>query len=408
MVSELVELGFDLPASAGNFFTLDNATSGQLDNTGFPLSGVIFYDVTDRVRNFSIRRGKSRQLDNYQAGACSITLSNNDRAFDPTYEASPFYGQVIPKREVRISSNGVRQYTGLVDDINLDYAPQGDSTASFAASDGFAKLANQTLTGGTATSQLSGARVTAVLDSADVLWPTAARVIDTGTVLLGADVQAADTNVLQYLQTIETTESGRLFIDKSGDVVFDDATAVVPVGSSAINLADDGTGIKYTGIQVVYGSELLYNQTVIGSVIPAAGTAIANGVDSQTQYGVQTYTRTDLLMANSSAVDFLATKLVTQYQNPEFRFEAVTIDLDQISTAEANQILGIEIGQLCGIKFTPNNIPPAIEKYAEVIAISHAADVNRHQVTLGFSTLDYVSFILDDVVFGRLDIAILG
>lgn len=408
MTTELVELGFDLPASVGNFFTLDDPVKGKLDNTTYVLSGVIFYDVTSRVRGFSIRRGKSRQLDNYQAGVATITFSNNDRAFDPTYTASPYFGQVIPKREIRISSNGVRQYTGLVDDWNLDYAPQGDSTASAGASDGFAKLANQTLTGGTATSQLPGARVTAILDSSDVLWPTADRDIDTGTVLLGADVQAVDANVLNYLQTIETTESGRLFIDKSGKLVFQDADGVVPVGASAIDLADDGTGIKYTGMQVVYGSELLYNQTVIGSVIPSAGTAIANGTASQGLYGIQTYTRTDLLMANSADVDALATHLVTQYQNPEFRFEAVTIDLGQISEAEANQVLGMEIGQLCRVKFTPNNIAPAIEKYAEVISIAHTADINKHTVTLGFSTLDYVSFILDDVVFGRLDTGQLG
>lgn len=408
MTTELVELGFDLPASVGNFFTLDDPVKGKLDNTTYVLSGVIFYDVTSRVRGFSIRRGKSRQLDNYQAGQVSVVFSNNDRAFDPTYTASPFYGQVIPKRELRITSNGIRQATVLVDDWNLDYAPQGDSTAQAAASDGFAKLANQTLTGGTATSQLPGERITAILDSSDVLWPTADRDIQTGTVLLGADVQAVDANVLNYLQTIETTESGRLFIDKSGKLVFQDADGIVPVGSSAIDLADDGTGIKYTGMQVVYGSELLYNQTVIGSVIPSAGTAIANGTASQGLYGIQTYTRTDLLMANSEDVDALATHLVTVYQNPEFRFEAVTIDLGQISTAEANQVLGMEIGQLCRVKFTPNNIAPAIQKYAEVISIAHSADINKHTVTLGFSTLDYVSFILDDIVFGKLDTGQLG
>lgn len=408
MTTELVELGFDLPASVGNFFKLDDATRGKLDNTTYVLSGVIFYDVTSRVRQYSIKRGKSRQLDNYQAGVCSVVLSNNDRAFDPTYAASPYFGQVIPKREIRITSNGVRQYTGLIDDWNLDYAPQGDSTASVAASDGFARLANQTLTGGTATSQLPGARISAILDSADVLWPTDKRSIDTGTITLGADVQATDANVLNYLQIVETTESGRLFIDRSGNLVFDDANAVRPVGSSAIALADDGTGIKYTAMQVVYGSELLYNQTVIGSVIGAAGTAVANGTASQAAYGIQTYTRTDLLMANSSDVDYLARQLVAQYQNPEFRFEAVTIDLGQISTAQANQILGIELGQLCNIKFTPNNIAPAIQKYAEVISISHSADTVRHQVTLGFSTLDYVPFILDDTVFGKLDTGPLG
>lgn len=408
MTTELVELGFDLPASVGPFFTLDDPVKGVLDNTSYFLSGVIFFDVTDRVRGFSIRRGKSRQLDNFQSGIASVTLSNNDRAFDPTYTASPFYGQVIPKREIRISSNGIRQYTGLIDDWNLDYAPQGDSTAQAAASDGFSRLANQTLTGGTATSQLSGARVSAILDSSDVYWPTGERSIDTGTVMLGADVQAVDANVLNYLQTIETTESGRLFIDKSGKLVFVDADGVLPDGSTAVNLADDGSGIKYTGMQVVYGSELLYNQIVIGSTITAAGTAIANDVDSQNLYGIQTYTRTDLLMADSAAVDALAVHLARQYATPEFRFEAVTINLDEISEAEATQILGLEIGDLCQIKFTPNGIAPAIVEYAEVISIAHNAEVRRRQVTLGFASLDYVPLILDDIAFGRLDTGTLG
>jgi hypothetical protein len=401
-VTEKVELGFDLPASIGPYFILDDPIKGKLDNTSYVLSGVIFYDVTDKVRNYSIRRGKSRQLDNYQTGVASVVFSNNDRAFDPTYAASPFYGQVIPKRELRISTNGVRQATMLIDDWNLDYAPQGDSTALAVASDAFAKLANQTLTGGTATVQLSGARIKAVLDSADVLWPSDQYAIDPGTIIMGADVQPVDGNVLTYLQTVESSESGRLYVNKSGKVVFNDADGVLPVGSTAITLADDGSGIKYTGMQVVYGSELLYNQIVVSS-LSTVGTAVANAVDSQALYGIQTLTRTDLLMDNEADVDAMAIHLARQYADPEFRFEAVTINLDEISTAEANQVLNMEIGQLCLIRFTPNNIAPAIEKYAEVIAISDNADVRRHQVTLGFSTLDYVPLILDDVVFGRLD-----
>lgn len=404
---EKVELGFDLPAELGDYFKLDDPVRGKLDNVTYVLSGVIFYDVTSRVRDYQIQRGKSRQLDTYRAGVASVTLNNNDRAFDPTYAASPYYGQVIPKREIRITTNDARQYTGLIDDWNLDYAPQGDSVATLTASDGFAKLANQTLTGGTATAQLSGARITAVLDSSDVLWPADARSIDPGTIALGADVQAADSNVLNYLQLVEVTESGRFFIDKSGNVVFVDADGVVPSGTSAITLADDGTGIKYTGMQVVYGSELLYNQIVVASV-SAAGTVVANDLDSQALYGIQTFTRTDLLMSSADDVDALAIHLANQYALPEYRFEAVTINLDEISTAEANQVLGMEIGQLCLIKFTPNGIAPAIEKYAEVIAIAHNADVRRHSVTLGFSTLDYIPLVLDDVVFGKLDTAPLG
>lgn len=406
-VTEKVEIGFDLTTAGGPFLTLNDAVAGKLDDPAWPLGGLFFYDITPRVRSYSIRRGKSRQLDTFQAGVASVVLNNNDRAFDPTFAASPFYGQVVPKREIRISSNGVVQYKGLIDDWNLDYAPQGDSTALAAASDGFSQLANQTLTGGTATLQLTGARINSILSSADVEWPAETRTIDSGEIYLGADVIPADANALNYLQTIERSENGRFFIGKNGYIVYKDQNGVQPSGATMVTLADDSTGIKYTGMQVVYGSELLYNQVVASSIV-AGGTAIANDTDSQQAYGVQTLTYTDLLSAYNADVDALAVSLVKQYSAPEFRFEAVTINLDEVTTSEANQVLALEIGSVCNIKFTPNGIAPAIQKYAEVISISHSADVRKHSITLGFSTLDYIGLILDDSVFGKLDTATVG
>lgn len=406
-VTEKVEIGFDLTTAGGPFLTLDDPIAGQLNNPDWPLGGLTFYDITSRVRSYSIRRGKSRQLDVFQAGVASVVLNNNDRAFDPTFAASPFYGQVIPKREIRITSNGIVQYKGLIDDWNLEFAPQGDSTALAAASDAFSQLANQTLTGGTATLQLSGARVNTILSSADVEWPAEHRDIDSGEVYMGADVIPADTSALTYLQTVERSENGRFFVSKNGDIVFKDQNGVQPSSADFVTLADDGTGIKYTGMQVVYGSELLYNQ-VVASSITAGGTAVANDTDSQQAYGVQTLTYTDLLSAYNPDVDALAVSLVRQYSEPEFRFEAVTVNLDEISVDEATQVLNLEIGSVCQITFTPNGIAPAIQKYAEVIAVSHSADVRRHSVTLGFSTLDYIGLILDDIAFGKLDTATIG
>jgi hypothetical protein len=406
-LTEKVEVGFDLTTAGGPFLTLNDPAAGQLDNPAWPLGGLTFYDITSRVRSYSIRRGKSRQLDVFQAGVASVVLNNNDRAFDPTFAASPFYGQIIPKREIRITSNGIVQYKGLIDDWNLDYAPQGDSTALAASSDAFSQLANQTLTGGTATLQLSGARINTILSSTDVEWPTESRAIDSGEVYMGADVIPIDANALTYLQTVERSEGGRFFVGKNGNITFKDQNGVQPDSASMLTLADDGSGIKYTGMQVVYGSELLYNQ-VVASSITADGTAVANDTDSQQAYGVQTLTYTDLISAYNTDVDALAVSLVKQYSAPEFRFEAVTINLDEISEAQATQVLGLEIGSVCNIKFTPNNIAPAIQKYAEVIAISHSADVRKHSVTLGFSTLDYIGLILDDAVFGKLDTATVG
>jgi hypothetical protein len=407
MITELVEIGFDLTANnSGPFLTLDDPVAGRLDDPDWTLGGEIFYDVTDRVRSWSSNRGKSRALDAFNAGNASIVLDNNTRDFDPTYAASPFYGQIIPKRQIRISSNGVVQFYGLIDDWNLDYAPQGDSTAGVVCSDGFAQLANQTLTGATATSQLSGARVNAILDSADVNWPSDKRAVDSGEVLLGADLIPDNGNALTYLQLVEASEGGRLFISKAGNLVFKDQNGVQPDGSSIVTFADDGSGVKYTGMQVVYGSELLYNQAVVSRV--GGSTTTANDTDSQQAYGIYTITKTDLLMASDADVDALAVSLVKQYSEPEFRFEALTVDLNQITGPQQTAVLGLEIGDVALIKFTPNNISPAIEKYVEVLGVAQSSDPNRRTVTLNFGTLDYISFILDDVAFGKLDSATLG
>lgn len=402
MIVEKVEIGFELTSTVAPFFTLDSPTKGVLDNTQYPLGGKIFFDVTDRVKRFSIRRGKSQQLDNYNTGVASISFTNFDRAFDPTYDASPFAGQIIPKREVRISTNGSRRYTGLIDDWNLEYSVNGESYANIVVSDGFSRLANQTFSGGTATAQYSGERISAVLDLPDVQWPAATRTIDTGTVHLGADVWAKDSKVLDYLQVVEATELGHFFIDKNGNVTFKDALSLIPDSTNLVTFSDDGSAIDYASMQVVYGSELLYNQVVVASV-NAVGTAVADDLDSQGLYGIQTFTRTDLLMDTDAAVDAHALKLVKDYAYPEYRFESVTVNLDTLSPSEVTQVIGLEIGSFCKISFTPNGIAPAIEKYAEVISITDNVDLTRHAITFGFSTLDSVPFVLDDAVFGRLD-----
>jgi len=126
--TQLVELGFDLTGNnTGPYFRLDDATAGKLNNTSFLLGGTIFFDVTQYVLGLSIRRGKSRQLDRYGTGQANVVFDNNGRVFDPEYADSPYFGQIIPRREIRITSGSSVQYFGSVDDWNLNYEPTGDN-----------------------------------------------------------------------------------------------------------------------------------------------------------------------------------------------------------------------------------------------------------------------------------------
>lgn len=395
----LVEIGFDVIGANANLLTLDDPVKGQLDNPTYPLGGQIFYDVTDKVKSIAIRRGKNRQLDEYDAGLANVVFDNNDRTFDPEFAASPYAGQIIPKRAIRISSAGQRVFTGVVDDWNLEYSPGGNSEASAAASDAFTLFNTQSLPAGTATPQTSGERINAILDLPDVSWATQERIIDTGQTELGADVLPEDGNVLEYLRTVANSEPGNLFIGKQGRVIFTDRLHA-PV-SGGLTLADDGTGIPYQGMKVVYGSELLYNEIVIGSQL--AGTVVAQDLGSIAEYGVLNLTQTGLLMSDPDFVQNLALFYATKYAEPEYRFESVDIVVDELSPADQQTVLDLEIGDFVTIKFTPNGIAPAIEKVAEIIRIDNDITPLSHVVSLGFSTLDKFLLILDDPEFGKLD-----
>jgi hypothetical protein len=402
MPTEKVEVGFDLTANGGPFLVLDDAISGQLDDPDWTLGGTVFVDITDYVTSIQITRGKSNFIDTFSSGEAIVELNNRTRAFDPTYTASPFYGNILPKREVRISSNGIRQYSGSIDDWNLQYTADGNALANFVCSDGFVFLNNQTLTGGTATTQLSGARVSAILDDPTVQWSPTARHIDTGATLLGPDVIEPDTNVLGYLRLVESSENGRLFIDKSGNLTFLDRT-VAPVSTDVVRLADDGTGIGYQNLQIMYGSEELANEVVVSSVITTT-TATVNDTDSQNAYGLFNLTKLDLLINDDSGLVDLAQFLAQKYSQPTYRFDSVDVRVNDLSLANQNEVLGLEIGDVVEIKFTPSGIPPAIVKYAEVIRANHFVDINgEHIINLGFDTLDYTYFVLDDIAFGILD-----
>jgi hypothetical protein len=402
LTTETIEVGFDLTGSGGPFLRLDDPVSGQLDNFDWVLGGTLFYDISDRVRSYSISRGKTREFEGYQPGEAVIELDNRDRAFDPTFTASPFFGNIVPKRELRIYTNDEISFYGVVDDWNLEYDLSGDSTATVVTSDGMVFLNNQTLTASTATPQLSGARIISILDDPSVQWPATRRTIDPGTTNLGADVIEADTNVLDYLRLVEKTEQGSLFIGKDGNVVFKDTT-VVALPTGVVHLSDDGTGIPYEEIGVVYGSEQLYNEVVVASV-NTGSTAVATDADSQDAYGIFNYTATDLLMDTDEQLENYALYIASRYSQPEYRFETLTVRLNDLSTIQQADMLGLELGDVVKVTFTPNGIPPAIVTFCEVIKINHEVTVDgQHHINFGFSTIESTALVLDDEILGRLD-----
>ena len=395
-----VELGLDGDSPIFPGFTLDNLESGILDNTDYYLAGgLIFYDVTDRVREISVSRGKSAIFSEISAGQATISFNNHDRAFDPRYTASPFAGNIVPRREIKIYSDGAPIFVGWVDDWNLSYLPNGDSITEAIAFDGFSILAGQKLPLSTPIEQLAGARVEAILDLPDVNWDPNLRQIQSGVLNMGTQEITLGTNVLNYLQQVTRTEDGLLYMSKAGEVTFKERLR--PFNVPEVVDFNQGSGIPFSSVQVNYGTELLYNEITISRV--DGGTAVATDPTSQASYGIRSLQSSDYLFANDTDLATQALNLAERYSTPEYRFEALEVAVHSLTPAEQTTVTGLELGSVARIQFTPNGIGDPIVQYGEIIGIQHVISPDQHFTTFGFSRLSQAQFLLDDEIFGTLD-----
>ena len=399
-----VEIGFDLTDRPNSpFFTLDDSLRGRLDNSDYRLGGFIFFDVTDRARGFSSNRGRPSQFSTFPAGQVTIELNNHDRAFDPLYTASPFFGNIIPRRQMRVSFGDYRVFTGWIEDWDLNYTPDGDSTVTAIAYDAFYIVANQNLAEFTPSVQTADERINTILDRPGVNWSTDLRDLEVSDQNMGAYQVDADTNALQYIQKIAESEPGEVFVNKDGAISFTNRLKY-PQSAGLVTIGENG--ISFDSLRVIYGAEELYNEVTVSRL--TGGTAIASDISSQNEYGVRAYSISDLLVESDDQIAEIAVEYASRFSQPEYRIEAAEIDMRKPSDTDRNKLFGLEIGDVVNVTFTPNQIPPAIVKYLEIINIEHVVTTSSHYMTLGFKEITYAPLVLDDEVFGKLDVGTLS
>ena len=407
-----MELGFPI-----NEFTLDDLTLGELDGIG-KLDGAIEpVDVSEYVTSVSIGRGRPDQLQQFNAGTCSIELINTDRRFDPINEASPYYSAtlgrsgIVPRRNVSIKSDTVPIFTGRITDVDITYQPnqatatQDLSTVLITAADDFVLLANTFIEAAiTPTEQLSGARVQAVLDLGEVNYP-ATRNISSGIAGLGGGATfeiASNTTVLSYLQQVAIAENGYFYIAANGDLTFTDRLTAIFANVSAF-FDDTNTNIPYTSLDVIYGQEFLYNKviaTIVGGV-----QQVADDAASQAEFGVSALDLSELLLNNDSAAGVLAADLLNEYKEPKYRFDKLRTIYNDLSFADQAVLSGLEIGDVVEITRTyPTGTPTTVNLQFSIESISHAVTSSAHVVEFGLAATTILQFlVLDDPTLGTLD-----
>lgn len=394
---------------APSYFTLGDPVRGELDNTTYRLYSATPVNLADETNVVTIRRGSSSQLfADTPAGTVTLQLNNEDRRFDPTNASSDLFGNILPGRRFTIAADGITIFDGRSEDWDLNYEVGGRSVAIVSLVDGLAVLGRQqfddwTPTGG----QTGGPRLSAVLDRPEVQWP-AARALDTGvSTLSDAPVSFGD-NVLNYCNTVAKSDVGTFYAARDGVLTFRDRHANLNA-TAAVEFADDGSGIAYAGVEVVYGSELLFNRIGVQADGVASVTVLELG--SQLLYGIRSYTTPTLLIDSSDQALNLGNYLAGIYSEPELRFGKLVLTIHAMSAAERAQVLALDLTSVVRVKFTPNNTGTQIDRHCIVLGIDHdiSAMVGTHTMTLTLGDTDRRSmFVLDDPVFGVLDTSVLA
>jgi hypothetical protein len=418
----VVESGnYDLQIETGfivNSFTLDNVTSGVLDNTFFVLDGNTEYaDVLADCTNVFVRRGRRDVGDQFSAGTMTFTIRDVDGIFNPFDNNSPYYDTpqskpgLAPMRKVqliRYDQTDTPEYlfSGYVVNYDYNFALGGLDTVTVYCADQFYLLAQTFMDTLNVTAETSGERIETVLDLPEVDFPAGQRSIATGTVNLGHDsayTVPAGTNALQYITQInDTAEFGRVFMSRDGVLTFQErigTTLTPPVAS----FNDDGTGTVFDGLGISFEADAVINRAVVQGLSGSSSTATNAG--SIAEYFIQTTSILNSLLHDAPEIQDAALYLLKPL--PEPRFTSVATKFLMLTDTEKDTLATIEIGDTIAIEKTfPSGAGTTqLTQDLSVEGIEHNLDfATGHRVmyfTAGTTVL--YDLILDDLLYGTLD-----
>lgn len=178
------------------------------------------------------------------------------------------------------------------------------------------------------------------------------------------------------------------------------STGLVPLGDAG------GTAIPYTGISVVYGSELNYNKIIVLRAVTATGGTATNATNGSA-YGIRVYTDDQSLIGSDVDAQALTNYYLGAYEEPELRVEAVTLAMHALTGTQQDTIFGQDIWNGAQVTFTPGGVGSAIVNNQKIIGIKHTIGIDQHTIEWNLSTWGS-KFRLDNNLLGVLDQNVLG
>lgn len=364
-------------------------------------------DVSNITLRASIRRGRNRILNKFEAGSATIVLEDQNGDWVPSNPASPYYGKLVPLRKIRIWAdyNSVRYYlySGYITsyDTNFSVGFNDLSTVTLQCVDAFRLFSNVAIStvAGTSAGQTTGARMENLLDVA--AFPTSMRNIDLGNSTVQAD-PGTERDLLNALQIIENSEFGGFYIDPEGNATFlSRDTVAEKADQTATDFSDGGTGISYQAIDFAYDDTLIFNDVTVNRVGGTAQTV--QDTSSIETYFIHSGKREGLLIQTDAESLDQATMILQSRKDAIFRIDSIGLNLaDDAETARIVAGLSLDIFDLVNItKTTPGSTSVTLELFVQGVQ----QDITTNTWTTRLFTAEPIiqAFILDSTTQGTLD-----
>lgn len=306
--------------------------------------------------------------------------------------------------KIEASHNEVDYYTifrGTIDNWSIQYPTKKESFVLAQASDSISLL-SATEISITSSSELSGTRITNILNNASVGFPSLLRSIDPGNTTLQAATQSGTT--IDILRNIEQSENGALFVNRQGKLVFKQRSNTFPSGSPSIVFSDDGSDFSYMETQLNLNDDLLFNRVTVTREGGSAQTQ--SDATSQAKYRVRQLSRNGLNMSDDAEANDSALFLLNRYKSPETRFAGLNISVDRLSGVQQSALAQLDLADIIKVELTPVGEASQRSKLLSVNSMVWNIRPGSSNITIGTADATNLTFlILDDTEFGKLDSA---
>ena len=292
----------------------------------------VIVDVSNQVNRIETNRGRTALSDQFQTGALTLRIVDQNGDFNPQNVTGPYAGLLTPMKKVQITAtfNNVTYpiFSGFITSYVTTYPGESDDTVAITtiqAVDAFrlAQLAQISSVTGASAGDLSGTRINQILNT--ISWPASMRDVDAGLTTMQAD-PGTNRTALAALTTVATSEYGSLYVDASGSFVFQDrAVTVGSVGATPTVFADNGTGIVYFDASWTLNDVLIFNKATITRT---GGTAqVAFNQASIDKYFLHSYFQDNLLMQTDAVALDYAKAYVASRAETSIRCDSIVLDL---------------------------------------------------------------------------------